>query len=91
MLSVKIIILLTYQENVSLKQSSLIVRFIMEQVMIVINARMVMNIILIKNFVKVNLILKQIKFVMKDFLILSILIKVKVQLVVQELLIIVIC
>ena len=59
--------------------------------MIVINARMVMNIILIKNFVKVNLILKQIKFVMKDFLILSILIKVKVQLVVQELLIIVIC
>ena len=91
MLNVKIIILLTYQENVSLKQSSLIVRFIMEQVMIVINARMVMNIILIKNFVKVNLILKQIKFVMKDFLILSILIKVKVQLVVQELLIIVIC
>ena len=53
--------------------------------MIVMYVKMDMNIILIKKYVKVNLILNLVKFAMKVFLILTILIKVKIQHVDQEL------
>ena len=49
--------------------------------MIVINVKMVMNIIHMKKFVKVNSILNLIKFVIMDFCILIMLIKEKVLLV----------
>ena len=49
--------------------------------MIVINVKMVMNIIHMKKFVKVNSILNLIKFVIMDFYILIMLIKEKVLLV----------